>query len=139
MRYTACASSIPSNSRFPRWPYRGIPDPCRTNQYAFFAASKAWWTFFLKHQNDEGTQTAFCCAEPMRFAFQSGNVWTCGIFSLSEDLPWKQGNFKNGVENFEGAERYIDWKFSTPFLKLPCFQGRSSDRLKIPHVHTLPL
>lgn len=34
-----------------------------------------------------------------------------GIFSLSEELPRKRSNFKSGYDDFEGAERYSDWKF----------------------------
>lgn len=34
-----------------------------------------------------------------------------GVYSRSEESPLKRSNFKRGNENFEGADRYSDWKF----------------------------
>lgn len=34
-----------------------------------------------------------------------------GIFSLSEDAPIKQGNFREADKEFEGKTKYSDWRF----------------------------
>lgn len=34
-----------------------------------------------------------------------------GVHSLSEARPFKQAGFRQIYEDFEGAERYLDWKF----------------------------
>jgi len=35
-----------------------------------------------------------------------------GVYSLSEDKPFKSANFKLRDANLEGAQKYSDWKFS---------------------------
>lgn len=35
-----------------------------------------------------------------------------GIYSLSEDVPLKTANFSFADRDFEGKEKYADWKFS---------------------------
>lgn len=34
-----------------------------------------------------------------------------GVYSLSEDKPVKQANFRQGQADFEGREKYSDWRF----------------------------
>jgi len=34
-----------------------------------------------------------------------------GVYSLSDDKPVKQANFRQGQADFEGREKYSDWRF----------------------------
>jgi type II secretory pathway pseudopilin PulG len=39
-----------------------------------------------------------------------------GVYSLSEDKPFKEANFPASDAAFEGSERYSQWRFTVPLL-----------------------